>query len=136
MNTVVTVKLKTISPLAYIPKYKSGSGAGALIRSIENKMLEPNVPRVVKTGICIELPAGYEAQIRTNPEVVRETGLIVLDSPSTISADDRGEITVLMVNMSKRAIEIHMGDTIALLVLSSVFTARFQTVKMLTPKSV
>lgn len=128
---IVTVQIKSLSPLAYTPRYEHANNAGAQLRCIENKSLLPNTPVLVKTGLCINVPAGYEAQVRTSKKIVREHGLVVLDSPSTINAGEREEIKVLLVNASKKDFDLHVGDLIADLVISTVCAARFHKVKLL-----
>jgi dUTP pyrophosphatase len=85
----------------------------------------------VPTGIRIELPPGYEAQVRPRSGLALEKGLTCLNSPGTIDSDYRGEIKVILVNLGREAATISDGDRIAQLVVASVSRARFVAVPVL-----
>ncbi len=103
-----------------LPKYESESSAGMDLRAfIEGKItLKPLERTVVKTGLFIELPHGYEAQIRPRSGLAAKHGITVLNAPGTIDADYRGEIGVILVNLSNEAYTIEDGDRIAQMVIS------------------
>jgi dUTP pyrophosphatase len=86
----------------------------------------------VPTGLFIALPAGTEAQIRPRSGLAAKQGLTVLNSPGTIDADYRGELKVILVNLSKDSVTIHDGDRIAQMVISRHEVAQLQEVHVLS----
>ena len=94
----MTIKLKTLSASVKIPVYAHGSeeDAGMDLHADEQVWLYPNQPLAVKTGLCIELPPGFEAQIRTRSGMALKHGISVLNSPGTIDPSYRGEIGVIL----------------------------------------
>jgi dUTP pyrophosphatase len=94
----MTIKLKTLSASVKIPVYAHGpeEDAGMDLHADEQVWLYPNEPLMVKTGLCIELPPGYEAQIRTRSGMSLTHGVSVLNSPGTIDPSYRGEIGVIL----------------------------------------
>ena len=103
-----------------LPVYETGSSAGMDIRAniSEPVTLEPLARTIVKTGLFIELPVGYEAQIRPRSGLAAKKGITVLNSPGTIDADYRGEIGVILVNLSNEDFIIENGERIAQMVIS------------------
>jgi dUTP pyrophosphatase len=103
-----------------IPTYETIASAGMDIRaSLENPIvLDPMERRIVGTGIFIELPVGYEAQVRSRSGLAIKSGISVLNAPGTIDADYRGEIGVILINLSNKAFVIMDGDRIAQLVIA------------------
>lgn len=100
--------------------YETGSSAGMDIRASisEPITLGPLERTVVKTGLFLELPVGYEAQIRPRSGLAAKKGITVLNSPGTIDADYRGEIGVILVNLSNDPFTIENGERIAQMVIS------------------
>ena len=80
---------------------------------------------LVKTGLFIEIPVGYEGQVRSRSGLALKNGISVLNSPGTIDADYRGEIGVILINLSKEDFEVNPGDRIAQLVFSNVEQANW-----------
>ena len=107
-----------ISSLAQTPEYKTRLAAGADLTSIENFTLAPMERKLIGTGIAIELPEGWEAQIRPRSGLAWKEGITVLNSPGTIDADYRGEIKVMLVNLSKHTFHAKVGDRIAQMVIA------------------
>ena len=103
-----------------LPVYETGSSAGMDIRAniTEAVTLKPLARTVIKTGLFIELPVGYEAQIRPRSGLAAKKGITVLNSPGTIDADYRGEIGVILVNLSNEDFVIENGERIAQMVIS------------------
>ena len=103
-----------------LPSYATGSSAGMDLRAnlSESVTLAPLARTIVKTGLFIELPVGYEAQVRPRSGLAAKKGITVLNSPGTIDADYRGEIGVILVNLSNDAFTIESGERIAQLVIS------------------
>jgi dUTP pyrophosphatase len=102
------------------PNLATKGSAGADIRAfIENKIiLKPMERKLISTGLKVEIPFGYEVQIRPRSGLAFKNGITVINSPGTIDSDYRGEIGVLLVNLSSESFEINNGDRIAQMVLS------------------
>ncbi|HRV97171.1 MAG TPA: dUTP diphosphatase [Aminobacteriaceae bacterium] len=103
-----------------LPEYATESAAGADLRSAEDMLLLPGERTSVGTGIRIELPEGYEAQIRPRSGLAIRHGVTILNAPGTIDSDYRGEIRILLVNLGKDPFTIVAGDRIAQLVVAPV----------------
>lgn len=88
------------------------------LRSIESATLEPNVPRAVATGLSIELPPGFEAQIRPRSGLAAKHAITVPNSPGTIDPGYRGEIKVILLNLGREPFHIEPGDRIAQMVIA------------------
>ena len=115
------MKIKVVNKSKHdLPHYSTISSAGMDIRSNINKSitLKPLERTIVKTGIFIELPIGYEAQIRPRSGLAFKKGITVLNSPGTIDADYRGEIGVILVNLSEEEFVIEDGERIAQMVIA------------------
>ena len=104
---------------ASLPKYSTPGSSGLDISSAEEIVLEPDSWRPVSTGLVIELPNGYEAQIRPRSGLALK-GITVLNTPGTIDSDYRGEVKIILANFSKEAFSIKKGDRIAQMVISKV----------------
>lgn len=100
------------------PQYATVGSAGIDIRSTENCFIEAGNYRLVKTGLRIQLPIGYEAQIRPRSGLAYKKGVTVLNSPGTIDSDYRGEIGVILINHGKSTFHISAGDRIAQMVIA------------------
>jgi dUTP pyrophosphatase len=107
-----------------LPSYQSAHAAGLdLVAALPEDSpveLEPSDRALVPTGLVIELPQGYEAQVRPRSGLALKYGVTVLNSPGTIDADYRGEVKVLLINLGSAAFPIQRGDRIAQLVISPV----------------
>ena len=103
-----------------LPRYESSQAAGMDIRCSlsEPITLQPLERRLFPTGLYIELPAGYEAQIRPRSGMALKRGITVLNTPGTIDADYRGEIGVILVNLSSKAVTIEDGERICQMVIA------------------
>jgi len=115
------IKIKNESKHS-LPKYQTELSAGLdLCANIEtNVVLKPLERKLIKTGIFIELPVGYEAQIRPRSGLALKEGITVLNTPGTIDADYRGEICVVLVNLSSSVVEIEDGERICQMVINKV----------------
>lgn len=116
-----------------LPEYKSDLAAGADLRALLARplVLPPGGRAAVPTGLRIELPPGYEAQVRPRSGLALDKGITCLNSPGTIDADYRGEIKVILANLGSEAHTIHQGDRIAQLVVAPVMRARFVSAESL-----
>ena len=103
-----------------IPSYETSLSAGMDIRAnIEEPItLKPLGRMIIKTGLFIALPAGLEAQVRPRSGLAAKKGITVLNSPGTVDADYRGEIGIILINLSNEDFEILSGDRIAQMVIS------------------
>jgi dUTP pyrophosphatase len=110
-----------------LPKYATIASAGIDIRANldEAIVLKPLERTLVKTGLFLEIPEGYEAQVRPRSGLALKKGITVLNSPGTIDADYRGEIGVILVNLSQEPFEIESGDRIAQLIFAKVEQANW-----------
>ncbi len=117
-----------------LPAYETPASAGVDLRADidQSIVLKPLERVVVKTGLFIELPIGYEAQVRPRSGLAAKHGITVLNSPGTIDADYRGEIGVILVNLSNTDFEIKNGDRIAQMVIAKHERVRFTEVDELT----
>jgi dUTP pyrophosphatase len=103
-----------------LPDYQSAGAAGLdLLAAVEAPLvLRPGKRALVPTGLILELPTGFEAQVRPRSGLALRHGITVLNSPGTIDSDYRGEVQVLLVNMGERAFKIERGERIAQLVVA------------------
>lgn len=103
-----------------LPEYQTAFSAGLDLRAeLDNPvLLAPLERKLIGTGLFLELPAGYEAQIRPRSGLAYKHGITVLNSPGTIDADYRGEIKVLLVNLSQETFTIQDGERIAQMVIA------------------
>lgn len=117
-----------------LPHYETEASAGMDLRaSINNAItLQPLERSLVKTGLFIELPIGYEAQVRPRSGLAYKKGITVLNAPGTIDADYRGEIGVILVNLSNEPFTIENGERIAQLVIAKHERASWETVEVLS----
>ncbi|MBW6483484.1 MAG: dUTP diphosphatase [Vicingaceae bacterium] len=116
-----------------LPHYGTEAAAGVDLRAnIETPItLKPLERTLVKTGLFIELPVGYEAQVRPRSGLAYKNGITVLNSPGTIDADYRGEVGVILVNLSNEPFVIENGERIAQLVIAKHEQAEWELVEEL-----
>lgn len=108
-----------------MPSYETSGASGADLKTKEDGILYPGERKLIKTGVFIELPAGYEAQIRPRSGLALKYGITMLNSPGTIDSDYRGEIGVIVINHGNEPFEYKKGDRIAQLVISKYSKAEF-----------
>ena len=130
MNMEIKVVNKGHQPL---PQYATPQSAGMDLRANldEPVTLNPMERRLIPTGLHIALPAGYEAQIRPRSGLALKKGITVLNSPGTVDADYRGEIGVLLINLSQEPIIVNDGERIAQMVIARHEQGRFEVVDLL-----
>ena len=116
-----------------LPQYETDHAAGMDLRAsiTENITLKPLQRSLIATDLFIELPVGYEAQIRPRSGLAYKHGISIVNSPGTIDADYRGEIKVLLVNLSQEDFTIVNGDRIAQMVVARHETVQWQAVEEL-----
>ncbi|MGF1565583.1 MAG: dUTP diphosphatase [Flavobacteriales bacterium] len=117
-----------------LPKYETDLSAGMDLRAELSAPIElaPLQRTLVPTGLFIALPEGFEAQVRPRSGLAYKQGITVLNAPGTIDADYRGEIGVLLVNLSDRTVTINDGDRVAQLVIAAYARAQWSQVAELT----
>lgn len=121
-----------------LPGYSTDHSAGMDLRAHLNEpvTLSPLERKLIPTGLFIELPVGYEAQIRPRSGLALKKGLTILNSPGTIDADYRGEIGVIIINLSNDKVTIESGERICQMVIAKHEQAELNEVKLLneTPR--
>ncbi len=120
---MVTVKIKLLNKKAKVPKYAHSGDSGLDLFSVENKLLLPGESTLIHTGLMIELPTGFEAQIRTRSGLALRHKIIVLNSPGTIDNNYRGEINIILINHGKKEYFVKEGSKIAQMVITPVWIA-------------
>lgn len=114
-----------------LPIAETASAAGCDIRSNHDATINPGHRLLVKTGVCVEIPIGYEIQVRPRSGLALSKGITVLNSPGTIDADYRGEIGVILVNLSNEEFRVNDGERIAQLVIAKHQRVEWQKVEIL-----
>jgi dUTP pyrophosphatase len=111
-----------------LPRYQSDGAAGCdLLANIEGEMrLEPGERALIPTGLRLEVPPGYEAQVRPRSGLAVSHGVTLLNAPGTIDSDYRGEVQVVLINLGSRPYTVGREDRIAQIVFAPVARARFQ----------
>jgi len=129
----MNIKIINKSPHS-LPEYETAASAGMDFRAnLETAViLKPLERTIVKTGLFLELPIGVEAQVRPRSGLAAKKGITVLNAPGTIDADYRGEIGVILVNLSDENFTIENGERVAQLVIAKHERAAWQQVKILT----
>ena len=108
-----------------MPDYATPGAAGMDLRTIEDVSIEPMERKLVRTGLRIAIPEGYEAQVRPRSGLALKHGLGLVNSPGTIDCDYRGEIGVIMINWGENVVKLSVGDRIGQLVFCPVTKASF-----------
>ena len=128
------IQLPVINDSPYdLPAYATVSSAGLDLKAVLDQpiSLQPLERKIIGTGLKIALPEGYEAQVRPRSGLAAKHGITVLNAPGTIDADYRGEIGVILVNLSNEAVEINPGERIAQLVVAQYTQVDWQRVTSL-----
>lgn len=127
--TVSVKKLSHYDESFPLPSYESTGAAGADVRASlglgESLLIKPGERVLVPTGLSMEIPFGYEVQVRPRSGLSFKTGLMVLNSPGTIDSDYRGEVKIILGNLSNKDEVINHGDRVAQLVLAPVTQAHY-----------
>jgi dUTP pyrophosphatase len=131
----VTVRIKRLPGNRGLPlpsPASAGSSGVDLLACVDEAVeIPPHQYRLIPTGLCVEIPEGYEAQIRPRSGLALRHGITILNSPGTIDSDYRGEIGIILINHSEDTFTVRRGDRIAQLVLCAVFKAVFEEVDRL-----
>jgi dUTP pyrophosphatase len=122
------IRIQRIHPAAILPAYAHGpeEDAGMDLHAVEDVVLEPGAPRLVPTGLTIEVPTGFEAQVRPRSGLALKHAITIPNAPGTIDPGYRGELRVILLNLGREAYTVHAGDRIAQMIL-----ARYEAVEWL-----
>jgi dUTP pyrophosphatase len=115
-----------------LPSYQSAGAAGMDVRAAEERMLQPGETALIPTGFSMEIPVGFEAQMRPRSGLAAKYGITLLNSPGTIDHDFRGEVQVILTNLGHEPFFVHRGDRIAQMVIAAVERATIEVVSELS----
>ena len=134
---MVKILVKKFDKKIKLPTYKtSGSSGMDLVAYIKNKItINPGKTAMVPTGIAVAIPKNYEIQIRPRSGLAAKKSISVLNTPGTIDSDYRGEIKIILINLSKKSYVVKSGDRVAQMILCPVAKGKLREVKNL-PKTV
>lgn len=121
----ITVNIKKLNDDAIIPQFSYSTDSGADIFSVDDIIINSGERALIHTGIAIELPDGYECQVRSKSGIALKSGVFVLNSPGTIDQDYRGECNVILFNAGKEPYHITKGQKIAQFVIKPVLRVNF-----------
>lgn len=122
----ITVKVKTAEGVT-LPAYATEGSAGMDIRACERAVIRAGARGCVGTGLYLEIPRGYEAQVRPRSGLALKHGVTVLNAPGTIDSDYRGEVRVILANLGENDFTIEPGERIAQIIFAAVTQARLET---------
>ena len=120
----MTVEFKRVHPDAVLPGYAKPGDAGMDRRSVDELAGPPRGRALVRTGLVMALPPGYEAQVRPRSGLALKSGITVLNTPGTIDSGYRGEVGVILFNTTDEPFAVRKGDRIAQLVVAAVVEAQ------------
>ena len=134
---MVKILVKKFDKNIKLPTYEtSGSSGMDLVAYIKNKItIKPSKTAMISTGIAVAIPKNYEIQIRPRSGLAAKKGISVLNTPGTVDSDYRGEIKIILINLSKKSFVVKSGDRIAQMILCPVAKGKLREVKSL-PKTV
>ena len=120
------IAIRRLHPMAVLPSHAHGptEDAGMDLHAVERVTLEPGVPALVPTGLAIELPPGYEAQVRPRSGLALRHGITMPNAPATIDPGYRGEIRIILLNLGRDTYTVEVGDRIA-----QMIGARYEAVE-------
>lgn len=127
----IPVQIKKLNKKAIIPQYQSEGAAGFDFHSISDVKIPPKATVLVKTGLAMAIPSGYEIQVRPRSGMSLKTKIRISNAPGTVDCDFRGEVGIIVDNIGDETITIQVGDRIAQGVLNEVPQAQFIEVKEL-----
>lgn len=112
------LKVKKLRPEAVVPQYQTPDAAGLDLVGLNEVTIPPGYRGVIETGLAIELPRGWEAQVRPRSGLALKQGITVLNSPGTIDSDYRGEVKVIVINHGLGTVHLKAGERVAQLVVA------------------
>ncbi|HXK01937.1 MAG TPA: dUTP diphosphatase [Verrucomicrobiae bacterium] len=115
------IRIQRIHPDAILPAYAHGpdEDAGMDLHAVEQVILEPGIPRLVPTGLTVEIPPGFEAQVRPRSGLALKHAITMPNAPGTIDPGYRGEVRVILLNLGREPYTIHRGDRIAQMIVAA-----------------
>lgn len=125
------VKVKLLNEKARLPEFQSKESAGADVYAMHKDIVRPRNILFIKTGFALDIPKGYEVQVRPRSGLALKNGITVLNSPGTIDSDYKDEVGIILYNASKTPFNIEPGMRIAQLVLNKLPKAEYVEVKEL-----
>ena len=123
------VKVKKIHKDAKIPAYAHEGDSGMDLYSVEETILQPGETKLVKTGLQIAVPKGFEAQVRPKSGLAAKFGVTILNTPGTVDSGYRGEVMIILVNHGKEEYKVEKGKKIAQMVIAKVEEAKIEVVE-------
>lgn len=122
---MIEVKVKKLHPDAIVPNYMTEHAAGMDLCTVVDTpvVLEPGERTLLATGLAMEIPPGFEGQVRPRSGLALKQGISLVNSPGTIDADYRGEIGIIIINHGKEPVEFRQGDRVAQLIIAPVTRA-------------
>jgi dUTP pyrophosphatase len=134
MRAALLLRIAKKDPRVALPRYESEGAAGLDIRAfLDSELVIPPLGRAqIPTGLFLEIPPGFEAQVRPRSGLAARRGVTVLNSPGTIDSDYRGELEVILINLGAEPFAVQNGDRIAQLVVSPVYRAFVQEAESLS----
>lgn len=132
MSVVIKFKRESAMVDLELPSYQTADAAGMDVRSNETRTVQPGEVALIATGFSMEIPPGYEAQLRPRSGLAINHGVTLLNSPGTIDADFRGEVKVILINHSTRPFHVRSLDRIAQMVIARVERAEIEVVTELS----
>ena len=134
---MVRILVKKFDKNIKLPTYKtSGSSGMDLVAYTKNKItINPGKTAMIPTGIAVAIPKNYEIQIRPRSGLAVKNGISVLNTPGTVDADYRGEIKIILINLSKKLFMVKSGDRVAQMILCPIVKGNLKEVKKL-PKTI
>ena len=134
---MVKILIKKFDKNIKLPVYKtSGSSGMDIIANVKSKItIKPKKTSLIPTGIAVAIPKNYELQIRPRSGLAVKKGISILNTPGTIDSDYRGEIKIILINLSNKSFVVKSGDRIAQMVLCPIKKGRLKEVKIL-PKTI
>ena len=128
----ITVRVKRLDKELPIPEYQTDGSSGMDLYSGEDTIIHPGSFNDIATGIALEIPKGFEGQVRARSGLAMSSGIGVLNSPGTIDSDYRGEIKVILFNLGKDKFTVKRGDRIAQLIIGPVERVEMEEVEVLS----
>ena len=133
---MVKLLIKKLQKHIILPEYKTDGSSGMdLMANVEQTVkILPGEKKIISTGLMIAIPKQYEIQIRPRSGLAAKNGISVLNTPGTIDSDYRGEIKIILINLSKESFGVKLGDRVAQMIICPVSKAKLKEVKQL-PKT-
>ena len=134
---MVKILVKKFDKKIKLPSYKTNGSSGMDLMAYikKNIVIHPGDIAMIPTGIAIAIPKNYEIQIRPRSGLAINNGISVLNTPGTVDSDYRGELKIILINLSKKPFIVKSGDRIAQMVLCPIVKGKFKQVKIL-PKTI